>query len=247
MTEVDEQIARARATMARISEDYRGPVAEKLGTVYRAHGKRLKRKAVGVGTRFAIICAVNAIVLIAAAVAGMVVPLGLFGGLAVLLLMAAVTIAIAIAPAARAPSEKVLRETDIKTLPAKTERWLDAQRPMLPAPARGLVDQIGVRLETLSPQLGRLDGREEEAYEVRRLIGEQLPAFVTDYARVPEPLRRVERNGRTPDAELVAGLKLIEQEIADMTARLAQSDLDSLSTRGRYLEIKYRDEGGDRP
>ncbi len=90
------------------------------------------------------------------------------------------------------------------------------------APARGLVDQIGVRLETLSPQLGRLDGREEEAYEVRRLIGEQLPAFVTDYARVPEPLRRVERNGRTPDAELVAGLKLIEQEIADMTARLAQ-------------------------
>lgn len=156
MTEVDEQIARARATMARISEDYRGPVAEKLGTVYRAHGKRLKRKAVGVGTRFAIICAVNAIILIAAAVAGMVVPLGLFGGLAVLLLMAAVTIAIAIAPAARAPSEKVLRETDIKTLPAKTERWLDAQRPMLPAPARGLVDQIGVRLETLSPQqIGR--------------------------------------------------------------------------------------------
>ena len=25
------------------------------------------------------------------------------------------------------------------------------------------------------------------------------------------------------------------------------TDLDSLSTRGRYLEIKYRDEGGDRP
>ncbi|USU10757.1 hypothetical protein NF701_09190 [Sphingomonadaceae bacterium OTU29THOMA1] len=240
MTEVDQQIERARAAMARISEDYRGQV----GAQYRAHGKRLKRKAVGVGTRLAFICAVNAIILIAAAVLGMVVPLGLFGGLAVLLLMAAVTIAIAIAPAARAPSEKVLREVDIKALPSKTERWLEAQRPALPAPARGLVDQIGVRLETLSPQLGRLQGREEEAYEVRRLIGEQLPAFVNDYARVPEPLRRVERNGKTPDAELVAGLKLIEQEIADMTARLAQNDLDSLSTRGRYLEIKYRDEAG---
>ncbi len=240
MTEVDQQIERARAAMARISEDYRGQV----GAQYRAHGKRLKRKAVGVGTRLAFICAVNAIILIAAAVLGMVVPLGLFGGLAVLLLMAAVTIAIAIAPAARAPSEKVLREVDIKALPGKTERWLEAQRPALPAPARGLVDQIGIRLETLSPQLGRLEGREEEAYEVRRLIGEQLPAFVKDYARVPEPLRRVERNGKTPDAELVAGLKLIEQEIADMTARLAQNDLDNLSTRGRYLEIKYRDEAG---
>ena len=240
MTEVDQQIERARAAMARISEDYRGQV----GAQYRAHGKRLKRKAAGAGTRLAFICAVNAIILIAAAVLGMVVPLGLFGGLAVLLLMAAVTIAIAIAPAARAPSEKVLREVDIKALPGKTERWLEAQRPALPAPARGLVDQIGIRLETLSPQLGRLEGREEEAYEVRRLIGEQLPAFVKDYARVPEPLRRVERNGKTPDAELVAGLKLIEQEIADMTARLAQNDLDNLSTRGRYLEIKYRDEAG---
>ena len=244
MTEVDQQIERARAAMARISEDYRGKAGAQLGAQYRAHGKRLKRKAVGVGTRLAFICAVNAIILIAAGVLGMVLPLGLFGGLAVLLLMAAVTIAIAIAPAARAPSAKVLREVDIKALPGKTERWLEAQRPALPAPARGLVDQIGVRLETLSPQLGRLEGREEEAYEVRRLIGEQLPAFVNDYARVPEPLRRVERNGKTPDAELVAGLKLIEQEIADMTARLAQNDLDSLSTRGRYLEIKYRDEAG---
>lgn len=78
--------------------------------------------------------------------------------------------------------------------------------------------------------------------EVRRLIGEQLPAFLRDYERVPEPLRRVERNGRTPDAQLVDGLKLIEQEIGDMTQRLAQADLDSLSTRGRYLEMKYREE-----
>jgi hypothetical protein len=240
MTEVDQQIERARAAMARISEEYRG----QAGTVYRGQAKRLKRKARGVGTRLAVICAVDAAILIAAAVLGMIVPLGLFGGLAVLLLMAAVTIAIAIAPAPRAPSEKTLREVDIKALPAKTERWLEAQRPALPAPARGVIDQIGVRLETLSPQLGRLDGRDEEAYEVRRLIGEQLPAFVNDYARVPEPLRRVERNGRTPDAELVAGLRLIEQEIADMTARLAQSDLDTLSTRGRYLEIKYRDDAG---
>jgi hypothetical protein len=240
MTEVDQQIERARAAMARISEDYRG----QIGTQYRAHGKRLRRKAVSAGTRLAFILAVNALILIAAGIAGLFVPLGMFGFLGVILLMAAVTIAMAIAPAARAPSEKVLREVDIKALPAKTERWLEAQRPALPAPARGLVDQIGVRLETLSPQLARLQGRDEEAYEVRRLIGEQLPAFVNDYARVPEPLRRVERNGKTPDAELVAGLRLIEQEIADMTVRLAQGDLDSLATRGRYLEIKYRDEAG---
>jgi hypothetical protein len=58
---------------------------------------------------------------------------------------------------------------------------------------------------------------------------------------VPETLRTVERNGRSPDAELVAGLQLIEREIADMTARLAQGDLDNLQTRGRFLEMKYKD------
>ena len=61
-------------------------------------------------------------------------------------------------------------------------------------------------------------------------------------AATADPAVRVERNGRTPDAQLVDGLKLIEQEIGDMTQRLAQADLDSLSTRGRYLEMKYREE-----
>ena len=44
-------------------------------------------------------------------------------------------------------------------------------------------------------------------------------------------------------AAVAGGLKLIDEEIAEMTAKLAQGDLDSLATRGRYLEIKYRDDG----
>ena len=71
---------------------------------------------------------------------------------------------------------------------------------------------------------------------------EQLPAFVADYSRVPDSLRRVERNGRTPDGALVDGLGVIEREIAAMTERLAQGDLDSLQTRGRFLEMKYQGE-----
>ena len=79
---------------------------------------------------------------------------------------------------------------------------------------------------------------------MRKLVGEQLPEFVKGYQRVPQPLRGVPRNGKTPDAELIDGLKLIEQEIGEMSGRLAEGDLDSLATRGRFLEIKYR--GDDR-
>jgi hypothetical protein len=234
VSEVDAQIERARETMARISAEYRGAA--------RGHSKRIRRTAKTIGNRVALIAVANAVLLIVAIVVGMVVPIGLFGALAVLLLMVAVTLAIAMAPLSRAPSPTKLREADIKVLPARTERWLEAQRPALPPPARTLVDRIGLRLDALTPQLTGLGEGDEAAYEVRRLIGEQLPAFVNDYTRVPATLRTASRNGKTPDAELVDGLKLIEQEIGEMTARLAQTDLDALSTRGRFLEMKYKDE-----
>ncbi|MDB5694657.1 MAG: hypothetical protein JWN21_200 [Sphingomonas bacterium] len=237
MSDVDDQIARARASMERIAGDY--------GQQVRVHRKRIARKATGVGRRLALIAAADAAILIAAAILGGVIGgLGVLGFLAVMMLLVAVTLAIALAPAARPPTEEKLRQTDLKTLPAQTERWLEAQRPALPAPAVRLVDSISQRLEQLSPQLARVDDETDAAYEVRKLVGEQLPAFIKDYERVPANLRTVERNGRTPDAELVDGLKLIERGIGDMTERLAAADLDQLQTRGRYLEMKYRDDAG---
>ena len=233
-TDVDQQIERAREAMARIASTPGG------GTTGRQRRRRAARGTSAAG-RFALIVMANIAILIAVALAGLVIDLGLLGGLLVLAAMIAVTLAIALAPKPAPPSETKLRTVDLKALPAQTERWLAAQRPNLPASARSVADRIGERLESLSPQLGRVDGNTETALEIRRLVGEQLPAFVADYSRVPAYLRNVERNGRTPDAELVAGLRLIEQEIADMTARLAQSDLDSLQTRGRFLEIKYQD------
>ena len=239
MSDVDDQIARARAAMERISADY--------GPQIRGARKRVRRKATSVGTRLALIAAADAIILIAAMVIGLVLPggLGILGFLAVMMLMVAVTLAIALAPSARPPTEQKLKQTELKALPAQTERWLEAQRLALPAPAMRLVDQIGQRLETLTPQLARVEDNTDAAYEVRKLVGEQLPAFIKDYERVPANLRTVERNGRSPDAELVDGLKLIERGIGDMTERLAASDLDQLQTRGRYLELKYKDDAGN--
>ena len=228
MSDVDAQIERARAVMERIAEGYRDAPARRRAAQY--IGKRLTRIAIA-----------DAAILLIAFVIGLVMPLGIMGALLVMMMLVAATVTLAVWPGeGRAPPPEKLRTVDLKALPAQTERWLGAQRPALPAPARTLVDRIGQRLDVLSPQLGRVDGETETGLELRRLIGEQLPAFVNDYQRVPTTLRGVERNGRTPDAELVDGLKLIEQEIAEMTERLAQGDLDQLQTRGRFLEMKYR-------
>ncbi len=232
MSEVDDAIAAARASWARISEPGAVALPRPSARTRAAAARRLKRIAIAVVA-----------ILVAGFVAGLVMPIGIMGFFLILCAMVAATVLLSVWPAsterAPPPPDK-LKTVDIKALPAQTERWLNAQRMMLPAPAQHLVDRIGERLGTLSPQLARVEPEGEAAQDIRRLVGEQLPAFVGDYARVPEPLRRTERNGRTPDAALIDGLALIEREIAGMTERLARDDLDSLQTRSRFLELKYR-------
>jgi hypothetical protein len=227
MTDVDRQIERSAELLQRTSANYR------QGMIRQQRNQRMAKRV----TRIAV---ANVAILFAAVAVGLAMPLGMFGALGVMVLMMAATIALMVFPSAPAPTPERLRATDIKALPAQTQAWLETQRPALPAPAVTLVDQIGARLQTLSPQLAMLKDEDPAAQEVRKLVGEQLPEFLKGYAGVPKPLRGVERNGRTPDAQLVDGLKVIDQQIGEMSEQLAQGSLDSLETRGRYLEIRYR-------
>lgn len=201
-----------------------------------------KRREAEILARLGRIAAADAVIVIAAIVIGLFVPLGMFGALAVMALLILATLVFASLPVTSAPRVEQLAQVPLKALPATTERWLETQRLALPAPARTLVDSIGVKLETLAPQLARLDEASPAANEVRKLIGEQLPELVKGYGRVPEPLRTVPRNGMTPDQQLAQGLQVIDEEIAEMTAQLAQGDLDALATRGNFLQIKYKDD-----
>lgn len=232
MTDVDRQIARSAEVLDRHRERYAS-----LAT------RRRKRQGVEIATRLGRIAAADAAILVAALVIGWIVPLGIGGAMLVMAALIAATLALAIFPVTPTPRPEKFGEVPLKLLPMKTEQWLETQRPALPAPAQTLVDGIGVRLEALAPQLATLNDQEPAAAEVRKLVGEQLPELIKGYSRVPQALRRVERNGKTPDTQLAEGLALIDQEIAGMSAQLAEGDLNLLATRGRYLEIKYREDG----
>jgi hypothetical protein len=228
MPSSDEILARASEVLDRASERNR------VGPGRRAResdiGKRVARAAVA---DLAIIGAAFTIGLVFG-------PIGIMGFFLMLVAMLIATAVLLAAPATRAPTYEKLRQTDLKALPAQTGRWLDAQRPALPAPAISVVDQIGLKLDALTPQLASLDDDAPAASEIRKLVAEQLPEFIKGYERVPAALRGVERNGKTPDQQLVDGLKVIGGQIDEMAGQLAQGDLDALSTRGRYLEIKYQ-------
>lgn len=233
MSNVDDVVFRGQEVLDRTRLARRGP-----GAAAR------KRRESDIKTRVGRIVLADTAIIVAALVIGFIMPLGMFGALAVMALLILATLTFAILPTVREPVPEQFHAVPLRALPQQTEAWLDRQRPALPAPAVSLVDQIGVRLETLGPQLATLDEREPAAAEIRKLVGEQIPELVRGWQRVPEPLRATPRNGLSPDQQLVEGLKVIEAEIGEMSANLAQGDLDSLATRGRYLQIKYRDEDG---
>jgi hypothetical protein len=209
------------------------PIGMKSRALHRAHffGK-LARAAMAIG-----------VVLIGAGIVGAIINgIGFWGVMITVALGAAASFVLMRYPEMPMPTAETLRQTDLGTLAGKTEIWLEAQRPALPPPAISIMQDIGVRLDQLAPQLQSLDDNDPAAREVRKLVGEHLPELINSYKRIPESLKRAEYAGKTPEQQLVDGLKVIDREIEVMTGQIARGELDKLATRGRFLEIRY--EGG---
>lgn len=185
------------------------------------------------------------VLLVGASVAGAIIDgIGFWGVMITGVVGAAAAYVLMRYPDMPVPTPETLRQTDLATLAGKTEIWLESQRPALPAPAISVVQDIGKRLDALSSQLQTIDNNEPAAREVRKLVGEHLPELINGYKRIPETLRRQDNAGKTPEQQLVDGLKVIDREIETMTGQIARGELDRLATRDRYLEIRYDGENG---
>ena len=206
------------------------PIGMKSRALRRAHfyGK-VARAAVAVG-----------VLLVGAGIVGAIIDgIGFWGVMGTGILGAAAAYLLMRYPDMPMPTTESLRQTDLGTLAGKTEIWLEAQRPMLPAPAISIVQDIGVRLDQLAPQLQTLDENDPASREVRKLVGEHLPELINGYKRIPESLRRQDNAGKTPEQQLIDGLTRIDREIETMTGQIARGELDKLATRERFLEIRY--------
>ena len=180
-------------------------------------------------------------ILIGSMVAGFFIPLGTTGVMIALGLIVAALLLIVLLPSEPRVRTQALAAAPLTALPLQTEIWLDNQRKALPAPAVTLADSIGVKLETLAPQLERLGEREPAAQEIRKLLSDHLPELVTGYESIPASLRREERNGRVPEQQLVEGLTVIDGELARISETLASGDIDKLAVQNRFLELKYQE------
>lgn len=227
-SQVDRQIARSQDLLDRTAARYRNTA------------RRGARRARDLLTRLRRTVIAAMLVLVGTIIAGFITPIGLSGVLLSILLMIACAIFLFIPTLPKVEAAE-LRQTPLRQLPLRTEIWLENERRALPAPALRIVDDIGVKLQMLAPQLDRLDDQDPLAGDIRRLLSDHLPQLVSGYQTIPPPLRSVERHGRIPDAQLVDGLRVIDEEIGRTAEQLASGDLDRLAAHNRYLEIKYQE------
>jgi len=180
-------------------------------------------------------------ILVAVSAAGLVLNgIGFAGVVIAFFAVIAAAILFANFPKVKVPKRADLAKSqDAKTLVARTELWLEHQRPALPPPAVRIVEDIGVQLDALGKQLGHVEARHPAAAETRKLVGELLPETIDAYARIPAHLRHEKRVGATPDEQVTESLTKISREIDHVTRQLAEGSLDDLAIRTRYLDYRY--------
>jgi hypothetical protein len=234
MPDPQRVMADAEALLHRVSPEGRRLAQRARARRFRARMAMLRR-----------MLAALAVVVAAAIAWGLAIgPIGQFGFLAAV--VALVVAWVVIVGASRVPeiTTEALGQSDLPALPQRTEAWLQRQRPALPAPAQRLADGIGVKLEAIAPQVQALDPAEPAAAELRKLLAQELPDLVEGYTRVPQALRGTARDGGpAPDQQLVAALSVVDTQLDELSAALAEGDLRRLATQGRYLELKYKDDG----
>ncbi len=208
-------------------------------------GSRRLRKGT-LMTRIKLIALAVGAIFVASTVAGLILDGIGFAGMAITFLaVAAAVVIFGQYPRVKLPSRADLTATqDARQLVARTELWLEQQRPALPAPAVRLVEDIGVQLDALGAQLAHVDPGHPAAGETRKLVGEVLPEMIDAYRRIPANLRAEQRAGSTPDQQLVESLTKISTEIDHVTRQLAEGSLDDLAIRTRYLDYKYGNADG---
>jgi hypothetical protein len=219
---------------------------------YQRSGGRRKQPPIGRGsaelrqqnlmTRIKLIVGSMAAIIIGASLLGIALNgIGFTGIMVGFLAIVACTFLFSNFPKVRVPKRADLNTGNVRHMVARTELWLESQRPALPPPAVTLVDKIGTQLDALGLQLETVDPSLPAAQETRKLVGETLPGMVDAYRRIPAHLRREKNAGASPDEQIVQSLGKISDEIDHVTRQLAAGALDDLAVRTRYLDYKYGD------
>jgi len=241
MTEVTEKVERAIARFDRVTRqlDQRG------GPAQDAARRERQRLNAGLGRTAVKVLVATGIIWLATILVGLVAPIGMFGFLGALLLTAVVAVGLI----ARGGREAIAPPAPSADLPNgemvdRFDSYLYKARRALPAPAQAQIDAISAALPALRQSIDRVPTLDPDAQDARRLMSIHLPGLIDRYAQVPAQFRSAkDGEDKTVDERLVDGLAAGRAALAEVTEKLARSDLAAFETQGRFIESRYG--GGD--
>jgi len=239
MSETTDKVERALARFDRVTrqlDERDGAVREAARRERQRLNSDLWRRASRIGVAIGVISLITIVV-------GLMIPIGMFG------FLAAVGVAIGIAallgfmptqpPATHAPAKDLPNGQMVQ----RFDSYLYRQRAALPAPARLQIDQISSVLPSLKQTLERVDDLDPNAQDARRLMSMHLPGLIERYLNVPTAFR-TEKDGEdvTVDERLIEGLAAGRTALAEISEKLARSDMAAFETQGRFIKDRYGEE-----
>ena len=231
---VDRSVVRADRVMRQL--DVRdGPAREAARRERQRLNADLKRRVARVGVWIVAVSVLTIVI-------GLITPIGMFGFLAAVGLAIGVAALLAFIPAqqsATAPSADLPNGEMVQ----RFDSYIYRTRAALPAPAQAELDSISAALPSLRQTLERVDALDPNAQDARRLMSLHLPGLIDRYRQVPQAFRN-ERDGEgiSVDERLVEGLAAGRAALAEISEKLARSDMIAFETQGRFIKSRYGEE-----
>ena len=231
----DRVIERADRVMRQLDERD-GAVREAARRERQRLNAGLMRRLTRVGVAIGVISLITIII-------GLVQPIGMFGFLAAIGIAVGIAALLGFMPSGK--DNPIAPPADLPngTMVQRFDSYLYRQRAALPAPARAEIDAISKILPSLKQTLERVDDLNPDAQDARRLMSKHLPGLIDRYVNVPPAYRgQKDSENVTVDQRLVEGLAAGREALAEVSEKLAKSDLAAFETQGRFIKSRYGEE-----
>jgi hypothetical protein len=196
----------------------------------------LKNRAIRVGVAIGIISLLTIVI-------GLIMPIGMFGFLAAVGLAIGVAALLAFMPGRASTAKAPPADLPNGEMVQRFDSYIYRSRAALPAPAQSELDAISAALPSLKQTLERVDALDPNAQDARRLMSNHLPGLIDRYRQVPQDFRgERDGDGISVDERLVEGLAAGRGALAEITEKLARSDVSAFETQGRFIKSRYGDE-----
>ncbi len=231
----DLVLARADRVMRQIDE--------RDGAVKSAAQRERARLNAGLGRTFKRVAIAVATISLAAIGIGLIVPIGMFGFLAAVVLAMAIAAVLLFSGTREIAAPNVAPDLPNGEMVQRFDSYIFRARRALPAPAQAEIDLLSQRLAPLKETLSRADQHDPDAQDARRLMSNHLPGLIDRYLHVPAAYRgSADGDGVSVDQRLVDALAAGRTALDEISAKLARNDLAAFETQGRFIETRYKDE-----